>query len=77
MLMIMESLRPKIQFIADLYFRICDFSNFCCDAHQYSGCQKRDCKYEKFSNRLYKYLKRTDRTEDEKRNFLYSSLYDC
>ena len=24
----MESIRPKIQFIVDLYFRICDFSIF-------------------------------------------------
>ena len=41
----MESIRPKIQFNPNLYFRICDFSNFCCDAHHYSGCKKRDRKY--------------------------------
>ena len=53
----MEGIRSKIQFVTDLYFCIRDFSNFCCDAHQYFSCQKRDCRYE---NRLYKYLKRTD-----------------
>ena len=35
----MESIRPKIQFIVDLYFRICDFSKFRCDAHHYSCSQ--------------------------------------
>ena len=54
-IIIMESTTLKIQFIADLYFGICDFSNFCFGAHHCSGCQNRDSKYEKVSNSLYKY----------------------
>ena len=43
----MEGIRSKIRFVTDLYFCIRDFLNFCCDAHHYSSCQKRDCRYEK------------------------------
>ena len=66
----MEITSQTIQFIANLYFRILDFSNFCCDAHLSSASQKTNCKYEIFSCYLYKYLTRTDRSEDGKRIFL-------
>ena len=65
----MESTGQKIQFIAELYFRVCDFSNFCSDAHFYSRCIKSPCKYKRFSSDLLVSLQRIDRTEDEKRFF--------
>ena len=60
----MESIRPKIQFIVDLYFRICDFSKFCCDAYHYSQIACINIQKEQIELRIRKKL-------------FYSSLYGC
>ena len=77
------SLSEKIQFIADLYFRKLDFSNFCRDTHLSLGCRKPNCKYKIFLNCLHNYLLRGDTIEDGKRIFftIYcmnsSNVFSC
>ena len=61
----MESSYQKIEFVAELYFRMIDFSNFCLDDYYSSGCKKRKCRYEIFSGDLNKYLSNAEIKEDE------------
>ena len=68
----MESSYQKIEFIAELKFRMIDFSNFCLDKYYSSGNKKRKCRYEIFSRDLNKYLSRAEKTEDEKKKNYYS-----
>ena len=66
----MESSYQKIKFIAELNFRMIDFSNFCLDKYYSSGNKKRKCRYKIFSRDLNKYLSRAEKTEDEKKKFI-------
>ena len=67
-----ENIHRKFQSIADINFRINDFSIFCGDVHGSVGCKKLASWFEKFSNILFQYLERTDRINDEKRLFFIS-----
>ena len=62
----MKNIDKIIQSIADIYLNIWDFSNFCADVHNPVDCQKPGCRFKICCDILSNYLKRVDRTNDEK-----------
>ena len=71
---VIENIHKNIRSNADIILKIWDFLNFYIDIHDSIGCQKPVCRLEIYCDVLSGYLKREDKTDDEKKALFHLSL---
>lgn len=79
----MENIHENIRSNADIYLKIWDFLNFYTDIHDSIGCKNPGCRLKINCDVWSGYLKRADKTDNEKRLFfichckMFESVFFC